>query len=599
MADVLTRKNILTVLERAGFLSGDQVREFNTRADLQSARLSKHREKGGGRGRASLPPRAITTVELLASFQFTLPNAGGEILTEERIIQSLAEEGRLPYFKIDPLKLDAVVVTLIPKPFSIKHTVVPIGLEGDLLTVATADPFDQETLEEVAASTRYRVRAVVSTPSDILKVITEFHGFRSSVSAAEKELEPQIDLGNLEQFVKLRSTSELEATDKHVVKAVEYMLQYAYDLRASDIHIEPRREFSQVRFRIDGALHDVHRLPKVVHTAVVARIKTLARMDIAEKRRPQDGRIKTHHKDREIELRVSTLPVAFGEKTVIRIFDPDILMQPFESLGFYPREFRTFESFLENPHGLILVTGPTGSGKTTTLYSALKRLAKRDVNVTTIEDPIEMIFEGFNQVGIQPQAGINFSSILRTILRQDPDIIMVGEIRDLETAENVVQAALTGHLVLSTLHTNDAPSAITRLKDIGLPPFLISATLIGVLAQRLVRTICAHCEEVVCLKPGQSRSMGLVWEGKDDFPIRIGRGCVQCRGTGYKGRTGIHEIMNINDEIRSMITNKEDLELIRALARQDGMISLRECAIKKMLDGVTSHDEVVRVTGGR
>ena len=598
MSPVMTKEGIVALLLKSDLLSSEQAKEFEIKADLQRIKLTKTRETGRRSHKVSRLTDEIGVVELLASFHFEIPGSQAHVLTEERIMEALAKAAGLSYHKIDPLKLDAAIVTgLIPKPFALKHAVLPLGLKDEVLTIAAADPFDQEILDQLRRSTGYRIETVVSTRTDIQKIITEFHGFRSSVTAAEKELEPLIDLGNLEQYVKLRSVTELEATDKHVVKAVEYMLQYAYDQRASDIHIEPKRDFSLVRFRIDGILHDVHRMPKVVHAAAVARIKTLARMDIAEKRKPQDGRIKTRHKDREIELRVSTLPVAFGEKVVIRIFDPDVLMQPFEALGFFSREYGLFQSFLEKPHGLILITGPTGSGKTTTLYSALKSLATAEVNVTTIEDPIEMVYEGFNQIGVQPQAGVTFASSLRTILRQDPDIIMVGEIRDLETAENAIQAALTGHLVLSTLHTNDAPSAITRLLDLGVPAFLISATLTGVVAQRLVRKICSYCQEAVHLTFQEAQALGLSWNAEVPIPIKYGRGCVQCRGTGYLGRTGIYEILNIDDRIRSVIGDEGNLESIRTLARQDGMVTLRDCAVKKMLQGVTSFQEVLWTTG--
>jgi general secretion pathway protein E len=598
MAEVRSKEGIVALLLKSSLLSPEQAREFEIKADVQKVKLTKMRETGRRSHKMSKPPDEISVVELLASFHFEIPGGQGQVLTEERIMEALAQSIGLPYQKLDPLKLDpAIVTSLIPRPFALKHAVLPISLQDETLTIATADPFNQEVMDQLKQSTRYRIKPVVSTRTEIQKIITEFHGFRSSVTAAEKELEPLMDLGNLEQFVKLKSITELEATDKHVVKAVEYMLQYAYDQRASDIHIEPKRDYSLIRFRIDGILHDVQRMPKVVHAAAVARIKTLARMDIAEKRKPQDGRIKTQHKDREIELRVSTLPVAFGEKVVIRIFDPDVLMQPLEALGFFSREYGLFQSFLEKPHGLILVTGPTGSGKTTTLYSALKHLATAEVNITTIEDPIEMIYEGFNQVGIQPQAGVTFASSLRTILRQDPDIIMVGEIRDRETADNAIQAALTGHLVLTTLHTNDAPSAITRLVDLGVPAFLISATLTGVVAQRLVRKVCSHCKEEGRLGLQEAQALGLPFNAEVPMPVRYGRGCVQCRGTGYLGRTGIYEILNVDDRIRLAIGNQENMEAIRTLSRQDGMVTLRECAIKKLLQGVTSFQEVLWTTG--
>jgi general secretion pathway protein E len=320
-------------------------------------------------------------------------------------------------------------------------------------------------------------------------------------------------------------------------------------------------------------------------------------MDIAEKRRPQDGRIKTEHKGREVEFRVSTMPVAFGEKVVLRIFDPDIILQDLEELGFAPREYELFRSFIARPHGIILVTGPTGSGKTTTLYSALKTISTPEVNVITVEDPIEMVHDRFNQVGIQPAIGVTFGSTLRTILRQDPDIIMVGEIRDLETAENAVQASLTGHLVFSTLHTNDAPSSITRLLDLGLPAYLIASTLVGIMAQRLLRKVCKHCERSYQLLPEEAEAVGLMSDLSKPIMVKYGEGCVQCRGTGYLGRTGIYEVLEVNDKIRPLITEKADAEFIKRTAMSDGMVPLREAAVRKMLNGETTFDEVIRVTG--
>jgi general secretion pathway protein E len=443
----------------------------------------------------------------------------------------------------------------------------------------------------------YKVRRVISPKTDILKIITEFYGFRSSVTAAAKELSAEVDLGNLEQFVKMKSVSEIEATDKHVVNAVEFLFRYAFDQRASDIHIEPKRDASEVRLRIDGVLNTIHRIPKAVHPAFVSRVKMLSRMDIAEKRRPQDGRIKTEYKSREVELRVSTMPTAFGEKVVIRIFDPDILLQDLEEIGFEPREYELFRSFIARPYGIVLVTGPTGSGKTTTLYSALKTVATPAVNVVTIEDPIEMVYDKFNQVGIQPQVGVTFGSTLRTILRQDPDIIMVGEIRDLETAENAVQAALTGHLVFSTLHTNDAASTITRLLDLGVPAYLISSTVVGVMAQRLVRKVCKHCEKEYELLPEEAQAVGLDSSKDCRVVVKFGEGCTQCRGTGYLGRTGIFEVLEVDEKIRNIIRDKADAELIRKTAAADGMVDLRAAAVKKMLKGETTFDEVIRVTG--
>jgi len=476
--------------------------------------------------------------------------------------------------------------------------VVPIALEDGELKVAMYNPLNHEALDDVKRVSRVTVTPVVCTKTDILKIITEFYGFKSSIVAAERELvSPLVDLGNLEQYTKLKSGHEIESTDQHVKNAVDYLLNYAFQQRASDIHIEPKREAGNCRIRIDGILHTIYSLPKGVYPAIVSRIKSLSRLNIAEKRRPQDGRMKVAYEGKEAELRVSTVPVAFGEKVVLRVLNPDVLLQDLEGLGFFPMDLINYHSFLKHTYGIILVTGPTGSGKTTTLYSTLRYLSTPELNITTIEDPIEMVCPEFNQIAVQVPTGITFASILRNILRQDPDIIMVGEIRDLETAENAIQAALTGHLVLSTLHTNDAVSAITRLIDLGVEPFLINATLVGVIAQRLVRRICPHCMESFTLGQDELSSIGLDL-GKDAGEIELKRanGCVQCRKTGYQGRTAVFEIFPITEKIRKSVNRETSIDSITKVAREDGMSTLRENAIRTMLKGVTTYNEVLRVT---
>jgi len=592
----LTADHLCDILIKAGKLNPEQAKEIKVKQDVQRMKLLKARGETLNRGRMRLEDE-ISAIEVAASLELEIPGAPGKILTEDLITELVAHHVGLPFKKIDPLKLNPEITTqILSRAFARRSISVPIEREDDSLTLAVADPYNIELIENIERM-GYKVKRVVSPKTDILKIITEFYGFRSSVAAAAKEMSSTVDLGNLEQFVKMKSVSEIEATDKHVVNAVEFLFRYAFDQRASDIHIEPKRDASEVRLRIDGMLNTINRIPKVVHPAFVSRIKMLSRMDIAEKRRPQDGRIKTEYKSREVELRVSSMPTAFGEKIVIRIFDPDILLQDLEEIGFAPREYELFRSFIGRPNGIILVTGPTGSGKTTTLYSALKTVATPEVNVVTIEDPVEMVHDKFNQVSVQPQIGVTFGSTLRTILRQDPDIIMVGEIRDLETAENAVQAALTGHLVFSTLHTNDAPSTITRLLDLGIPSYLISSTILGVMAQRLVRKICRHCEQSYELLPEEAQAVGLA-TGKDDkITVKYGEGCPQCRGTGYLGRTGIFEVMELNERIRSIIRDKADVELIRKAAVADGMVVLREAAVQKMLKGETTLDEVIRVTG--
>jgi general secretion pathway protein E len=394
----------------------------------------------------------------------------------------------------------------------------------------------------------------------------------------------------------MKRLEEIDATDQPVVQAVWFLFNYAFDQRASDIHIEPKRETSEVRLRIDGVLHRIHVMPKTVHRAVISRIKTLARMDIAEQRRPQDGRIKTDFKDAEIELRVSTVPTAFGEKAVIRVFDPEILMQEMAELGFFPPEQELFESFIGRTNGLVLVTGPTGSGKTTTLYSTLQFLSSTSVNITTIEDPIEMVREEFNQIAVNQRVGITFGTALRNVLRQDPDIVMVGEIRDHDTAQNAVQASLTGHLVLSTLHTNDTATSVSRLLDLDILPFLISSTLVGVVAQRLVRTICRHCKMETALNQEQILSLNILGAEGRELKVCYGVGCGKCRGTGFVGRTGVFEVMPISDRIRELVLQQASSEEIKREAMAEGMVTLRDYAIKKMAMGLTTYEEVLRVT---
>ncbi|HUJ18058.1 MAG TPA: ATPase, T2SS/T4P/T4SS family [Nitrospirota bacterium] len=591
----LTTDLLCEILLKEGRISPEQAREIKVKQDIQRMKVLKARGDPLQRGRMHLDAE-VSPIEVAASLELEIPREPGKVLTEDMITEAVARHAGLPFRKIDPLKLNPEVTTqILSRAFARRTVSVPLERNDDKLTIAVADPFNIETIENIERM-GYKVSRVVAPKTDILKIITEFYGFRSSVTAAAKEMSSQVDLGNLEQFVRMKPVSEIEATDRHIVNAVEFLFRYAFDQRASDIHIEPKRESSEVRLRIDGMLHTIHRTPKAVHPAFVSRIKMLSRMDIAEKRRPQDGRIKTEYKEREVELRVSTMPTAFGEKVVIRIFDPDILLQDLEEIGFEPRDYEVFRSFLTRPHGIVLVTGPTGSGKTTTLYSALKTVATPEVNVVTIEDPVEMVHEQFNQVSVQPAVGVTFGSTLRTVLRQDPDIIMVGEIRDLETAENAVQAALTGHLVFSTLHTNDAPSSITRLLDLGVAPYLISSTVIGVMAQRLVRKICTHCEKVYQLLPEEAEAVGLDSSG-NGITVKYGEGCPQCRGTGYQGRTGIFEIMEVNERIRSIIREKTDAEQIRKAAVSDGMTALREAAVRKMLNGETTFDEVIRVTG--
>jgi general secretion pathway protein E len=590
----LTLENVAQLLERRGLISTDQHRNLVVRGRAQESRLFAQHHAGVSR-RSHVSTELVSPAEVVASFNLEIPGTAGQFLTEDIITEALATAAGLPYFKIDPLALDLTIVTAhIPRPFALKNMIVAVAESAGVITVAVADPFNEAIVTGLATARRLEIKRVLSSKTDILKILREFYGFRASVVAAEAEASTAVDLGNLEQFFKLKGHQEIEGTDKHVVSAVDFLLNYAFDQHSSDIHIEPKRDTSLIRFRIDGVMHNIHVIPKPLHAPIVSRIKMLSRMDLAEKRRPQDGRIKTNFNNKDIELRVSTVPVAFGEKVVIRVFDPDILLQDLDCMGFYPREMALYHSFLRRPNGIILVTGPTGSGKTTTLYSSLRTLSSPEVNIITVEDPIEMVMEEFNQIGVQSGIGVSFDSILRNILRQDPDIIMIGEIRDRETAENAVQAALTGHLVLSTLHTNDAASTIIRLLDLGVPSFLISATVLGIVAQRLVRKICPHCTTTRTLTLDECDYLQLPHVSHS---VREGTGCKECRGTGYKGRSGLFEVMEMNDRIKALVSGTVTLADIVTATRQEGLVTLREIAIRKMLEGETTYEEVVSMTG--
>jgi len=594
----ITVENLCRLLVRQKLISEQERKEVEVKQGKQKARLiNEQKELRFTRGRQQIQME-VSPAQIIASFKYPLPDDPDRTITEDLIMETLARELNMQYVKIDPLKLDLDMVTrTISRPFARKHSMIPISADKEALVVATDDPFDLEGLDGIKHASGKQARLVLSSRSDLQRIINDFYGFRISVSAAEKELAPSFDIGNLEQYVKMRPEDQIDYQDQPIINAVEYLFRYAYSQRASDIHIEPKREFSSIRFRIDGVLHDIHRVPKAIHSAVISRIKILSRMDIAEKRKPQDGRIKTEHKGQEIELRVSTLPVAFGEKVVVRIFDPMLLMQDLENLGFFPRELELFDHFIVKTHGIILVTGPTGSGKTTTLYSALKKISSPSINIITIEDPIEMVYEEFNQVSVQPKVDVTFANALRTILRQDPDVIMVGEIRDKETASYAIQAALTGHLVLSTLHTNDSASAITRLLDLGIEPFLISSTVVGVVAQRLVRKICPHCKKETVLSEDELKLLGIPLKDRGkSYKVFYGEGCTECRNTGYLGRTSLFEVMEISEKIKKLTNQRAPAGEIKKAGVDEGMMILRETAIRKLGLGITTVEEVLRVT---
>jgi general secretion pathway protein E len=522
-----------------------------------------------------------------------------KILALETLTVWFAERCGLPYYRIDPLKMDMTSVTTVMSYNYAKHrNILCVAVHPDKVVIATAEPFVTDWETELQQALRKRIERVIVNPLDISRYLVEFYALSRSMRRATDTSDTGTgsNISNLEQMVELGRRGKLDANDQHIVNIVDWLLQYAYDQRASDIHLEPRREEGSVRFRIDGVLHLVYQMPTPVLAAVTSRVKILGRMDLAEKRRPLDGRLKTKAPDgKEIELRLSTMPTAFGEKLVMRIFDPDVLVRSFRELGFSASELESWQGMVNQPTGIVLVTGPTGSGKTTTLYSTLKQLATPDVNVCTIEDPIEMVEPSFNQTQMQHNIDLDFAAGVRALLRQDPDIIMVGEIRDLETAEMAVQAALTGHLVLSTLHTNDAPSAVTRLLDLGLPPYLINATVLGVLAQRLVRTLCPHCKEPGPVDVEGWKEITRPWRAAPPQKMQHPKGCLECRNTGFLGRIGVYEILTLTASLREFIKPNAELDPIREQARKDGMRSLRASGAEKVNAGLTTIDEVLKM----
>ena len=523
-------------------------------------------------------------------------------LTLEALTEWFAGKVGLEYFHIDPLKIDFSNLTdLMSIDYANRFAIMPIRIEDDDLVVATAEPFLRAWESTLEHTSRKNIRRVIASPADINRYLVEFYNLARSVKSATRATPNASNLASFEQLVELGKTKkQFDADDQHIVHIVDWLWQYAFDQRASDIHIEPRREIGLVRFRIDGVLHQVHQLPMSVVTAMTSRIKLLGRMDLMEKRRPQDGRVKTRTEDgQEIELRLSTLPTAFGEKLVMRIFDPEVLVRDFSELGFSDDDRARWQKMTSQPNGIILVTGPTGSGKTTTLYSTLKSLATPEVNVCTLEDPIEMVEPAFNQMQVQAGIDLGFAEGVRALMRQDPDIIMVGEIRDLETADMAIQAALTGHLVLSTLHTNDAPSAITRLLDLGVPSYLINATLLGIMAQRLVRTLCPHCKQP---QPAQDSDNELwdhlvaPWKAARPKQLQRPQGCLECRMTGYSGRIGIYEILLMSPELRKIISAETNIAALREQANREGMKPLRISGAQKVAAGLTTLEEVLKTS---
>jgi general secretion pathway protein E len=573
----ITLTNLLDELKKDGLLDDEnyQLAQFAQRTSSQ----------------AKMHPYTYLGNQRLANHK-----TGGK-LSEAVICEWAAGVHGLDYYRIDPLEINVAAITsAMSYAFSERHKILAIKVDKEEIVVACSEPNITSWVQDLEHVSRRHVHRVITAPSEIERHRVEFYQLANSINRASSQHDGVSGIQNLESMLELGKAAAPDANDEHIVNVVDWLLQYAFEQRASDIHIEPRRELGKVRFRIDGVLHPVYELPAQVTQAVIARIKSLGRMNIAEKRKPQDSRLKTKTPaGEEIELRLSTLPTAFGEKLVMRVFDPSVLVRNFAELGFSKEDYRRWKSMTSQNNGIVFVTGPTGSGKTTTLYSTLKELATDEVNVSTIEDPIEMIEPAFNQMQVNHSIDLDFATGVRALLRQDPDIIMVGEIRDLETAEMAVQSALTGHLVLSTLHTNDAPTAITRLLELGLPPYLIRSTTLGVMAQRLVRILCPHCKVKGEVDDAIWKGLTAPWKVDKPENIYHPKGCLECRDTGYIGRMGIYEVLPLSNEISSLISNDSDHIKIRKQAMKEGMHSLKLSGAQKVAAGLTTIEEVMRV----
>ncbi len=580
----LDLQQIFTWLLADGIVTKEGVKVFYNQAQgiFKNASIAMH------------PLVAVAQCKILSANEPHRP------VTLDWLTEWLAGKVKLPFFRIDPLKIDFTrVADVMSASYATRFHILPVELTPSELVVATTEPFNTEWEAEIAKITRRNVKLVIANPLDIAQYTTQFFALAKSIKGAKKLNGQDVALrNNFEQLVELGNHKQVDANDQHIINIVDWLWQYAFEQRASDIHLEPKRDLCAIRFRIDGVLHQVYQVPPTVMIAMTARIKLLGRMDVIEKRRPQDGRIKTRTNDgQEIELRLSTMPTAFGEKLVMRIFDPDVVVKSLPELGFPIDDAQRWDKLTTRPHGIILVTGPTGSGKTTTLYTTLKALATSEVNVCTVEDPIEMVEGSFNQMQVQHGIDLSFADGVRSLMRQDPDIIMIGEIRDLETAEMAIQAALTGHLVLSTLHTNDAPSAVMRLLELGVPYYLLESTLIGIMAQRLTRTLCSHC------KSPDGEMLDEIWqslsEGSDlPKPTVIYRpvGCPECRQTGYRGRTGIYELLTVTQTFSKMIKAETDIHALKQQSISDGMKPLRLAGALKIIEGATTAEEVLKVT---
>ncbi len=548
--------------------------------------------------------KTLHPLEIVANRQWNNKSLPQQVLTLDVMTDWLSEQSELARYHFDPLKMDVASCTSIMSyAYASRFNILPVKVTASAVEIAVTDPFNMEWMNEIERVVNRPITTVLANPQQLRNFLVEFYSVSRAMDGADSKSAGQQlpgNIQNLEQLIELGKSGKVDAEDQHIVSIVDWLMQYAFGQRASDIHIEPRRDYGKVRFRIDGVMHQVYEIPATITQAVVSRIKIMGRLDVAEKRKPQDGRIKTLSPNGvEVELRLSSMPTAFGEKLVLRIFDPEVLVKNFSALGLEKTESDIWNGMISRPFGIILVTGPTGSGKTTTLYTSLKQLARPEVNVCTIEDPIELVEPSFNQMQVQHNIGLDFASGVKTLLRQDPDIIMVGEIRDSETAEMAVQAALTGHLVLSTLHTNDAPAAIARLIEIGVPAYLINATLIGVVAQRLVRMLCPHCKRETTLELLDWQALIKPWTTSPPDKISHADGCLECRQTGFIGRIGIYEMMSITDSLKHEITDNFDLVKFRKTAIRQGMKPLNLAGAQKVARGLTTIEEVLKVAPPR
>lgn len=578
----------------------------NTLVDLRSfldallsdGRISKEDHEHALNSRHSAEDRNKHVLQFIADLNLKDQQAEGRTLDIENLTMVLSKQCGQEYYRIDPLKIDAAQVTQVMSyAFTQRHHILAVEVTPFEVKITSAEPYVDTWESDLEHVLQKKIIRVVSNPVDIQRLTTEFYSLSRSIQGATEGGAQRKGIGNLEQMLELGNIKDPEANDKHIVNVVDWLLQYAFEQRASDIHIEPRREKGNIRFRIDGVLYTVYSLPMQVLAAVTSRLKILGRMNVAEKRKPQDGRIKTKSPNGdEIELRLSTLPTAFGEKLVMRIFDPEVLLRPFDQLGLANEDLARWHKIIGKNHGIVIITGPTGSGKTTTLYSTLKTLATEEVNVCTIEDPIEMVEDSFNQMQVQENIELGFADGVKALLRQDPDIIMIGEVRDLPTAEMAIQAALTGHLVFTTLHTNDAPSAITRMLELGVPSYLIKATVIGIVAQRLVRVLCPHCKQSTEMNEETWEALTAPWKVKLPKKVADAPGCLECRETGFIGREGIYEVMPFTETLQKHADDKSNLPELRRQAYKEGMKSLRLSGAQKVASGVTTVNEILRVT---